>query len=463
METTPLTAPDSIKRSKLAGWALGAVPMTFMAGIFSLFYIEFFYKDLKLFWPLIIVGLVIYGFINALNDPLLGQLSDRTNASRWGSRRIIYIKYGGPIWALAFISIWFPWSYWNHIIMFIHFVVSICAYDLMLTLVVMCWMALLPEMTSSVDERNKANFWVGVVVVFSIIPILIVVLLKAAGIFVFQMVNIVIGIISTICLLIVARTAKERPESQRSEVFPLSKSVKEVLKRKSFLYYVGYNFCMVFNGSITLSFFFAYMLILGGFNPFNILAFFTIYAGVGFLSNRICIKLRPKWGMRKLILRFGILRIIGTFVVFFFIINPITEPLIWFALIWTTFFGGAGVFTIPLMYVSMDEDELKHGTRREGMFLGMNALFTKPAESFGPIIGILFLTMFGYVPDAPTQTGFALFGIKLLFLMVPVIATSISLIFMYFYPFDVEKMKDLAAKLKELHKQKREKLKEAVS
>ncbi len=58
--------------------------------------------------------------VNALNDPLLGQLSDRTNREKWGSRRLIYIKYGGPIWGLTFIMLWFPWSYTDQFIMFLH-------------------------------------------------------------------------------------------------------------------------------------------------------------------------------------------------------------------------------------------------------------------------------------------------------------------------------------------------------
>ena len=141
----------------LIGYGLGAIPAGLLVYIFNLKYIDLFYDDLKLFPILFVIGQIIYMTINALNDPLLGQLSDRTNREKWGSRRIIYIKYGAPIWAITFLLVWFPWSLDNQWIIFIHYVISICLFDTMFTLVVLVWMALLPEMTSDIDERNKGD------------------------------------------------------------------------------------------------------------------------------------------------------------------------------------------------------------------------------------------------------------------------------------------------------------------
>lgn len=76
---------------------LGQFTGALLAFIFSLFYIEFFYNDLRLLPAYFITGMLIYSIINALNDPILGQLSDRTNREKWGGRRIPYIKYGAPI------------------------------------------------------------------------------------------------------------------------------------------------------------------------------------------------------------------------------------------------------------------------------------------------------------------------------------------------------------------------------
>lgn len=110
------------------------------------------------------------------------------------------------------------------------------------------------------------------------------------------------------------------------------------------------------------------------------------------------------------------------------------------------------------MYLSVDDDEIKHGIRREGMFLGINALFTKPAGSLGPIIATLLLVYFGYIQGADTQSASTLIGIKILFLLIPAIGTAISLIFMYFYPYHGERLREMREKLEELHKEKLEKI-----
>jgi GPH family glycoside/pentoside/hexuronide:cation symporter len=449
-----INSREKLSKRKLIGYAIGAIPTALLAGVFLLIYVDFFYDDLKLIWEFFIMGQVIYLIVNAINDPLLGQLSDKTNRKKWGSRRIVYIKFGAPIWALIFIMIWFPWSYTNQIIIFIHFVISICAFDTMLTLIVLCWMALLPEMTSNIDQRNKANFFVNIFGFFGAVPVIVIQLLKGYGLIAFQIGNIIVAVMSIVCLEIVALSCKESPEFQKDETFPIKKSIKRTVKSKSFMLYIGFNFCQVFNRSIGLTYLFTYIIILGN-NTAAIIGYFLVYVIIGFSSNYLCVKLRPKWGIKKVILRFGILGVIGSAIMFFLILNPILEPLIWIGFAWSAFFGGYSVYNYPLMTLSMDEDEIRHGVRREGMFLGMNALFTKPAESLGPIIATFILEYFGYIRDTPIQSASAIVGIKILFLLVPTIFIGVGLIFMYFYPLHGDKFNELKNELERLHKRKR--------
>jgi Na+/melibiose symporter-like transporter len=254
---------------------------------------------------------------------------------------------------------------------------------------------------------------------------------------------------------------EERPEFQKDESFPLWKSIKETTKSKSYLLFVGFNFTFVFAQSLGISYLFLYGLILGN-NATVSIIYFAIFVFVGYTSYIVCMKLRPKWGMRKVILRFGLVRVIGTVIAFIIALLIPSEPsiwILWIGFVWWTFFGGYGVYVPgPLMYLSVDDDEIKHGIRREGMFLGINALFTKPAMSLGPIIATLILIYFGYIQGADTQSASTLIGIKILFLLIPAIATAIGLIFMYFYPFYGERLREMREKLEDLHKEKLEKI-----
>jgi len=265
--------------------------------------------------------------------------------------------------------------------------------------------------------------------------------------------------------MIVVRNVEEKPEFQNDEVFGIKKSVKEVLKLKSFRAYVGYNFCISFNGAIGLSFLFAYGYLLGG-GIIATLLFLMIFLFVGYGSYVYCMKLRSKLPMRTIILRLGFLKAIGAIGFFFLMLVPGLETnsiVALIGMIWASFFGGFAIFNTNLIYLMMDEDEVKNGTRREGMFLGMNALFIKPAGSFGPIIGLAFLEFFGFFKSTGTETivqsDMAMFGIKLLYFVVPAILLLIGLIFLYFYPLHGEKLKELEEKLAILHRQKKEKLK----
>ena len=118
------------------------------------------------------------------------------------------------------------------------------------------------------------------------------------------------------------------------------------------------------------------------------------------------------------------------------------------------FLGGYGVFSTPILYLSIDEDEVKHGTRREGMFIGMNALITKPALSLGPIVATLILVYYGYVQGSDNQSASALFGIKILFFLLPAIVLFISMIFIYFHPLYGERLEKMQKTVEEIHKKK---------
>jgi GPH family glycoside/pentoside/hexuronide:cation symporter len=438
----------------LWGFALGAIPNALLAFIFGLKYIEFFFDKLQLDPTLFVIGQVIYMVINAVNDPLLGQMSDRTNPKKWGSRRTIYIRYGAPIWAITFLLVWFPWSFTDQIIIFLHFVLSTCLFDTFLTLVVLVWGALLPEMTSDLDERNKANLFTALLGAIFTIPFFLIIgpLDPTSSEFLFLM--IIIAVLSTILLVLVSFLCKEKPEFQKDEGLPLIKAVKETLRNKSFLVYIGYVFCDNFLAAIGLSYLFVYLMVLG---EGGLLAYFAIFFFVGYGSNILCMKLRSKWGMYKIIMTFGVLKVILGLIFFLLVILIDVPLLVIIGLAMKTFFNGYTIFKSPLLYLSIDEDELKTGSRREGMFMGINALIHKPALSLGPIVATFILGVFGYIQDTPAshQPFSAFIGIKVLMFLVPAIVGAMALIFINFYPLHGEKLAEMRKKLQELHMEKR--------
>ena len=143
------------------------VPFYLMAAAYFLTIYEFFHDYLLLDDKWFYIASIIYMVVNAVNDPLLAMWSDGTDPKKWGSRRLIFIRWGTVFWALAFAFTWLPWSMDNQILMFIQYTTFMCLLDNGLSLVIMCWIALLPEMESDNRNRVKMSYFTGIVIFFA--------------------------------------------------------------------------------------------------------------------------------------------------------------------------------------------------------------------------------------------------------------------------------------------------------
>ncbi|MHA1669647.1 MAG: MFS transporter, partial [Promethearchaeota archaeon] len=442
---------------------LGNFSWTILGGIFLLTYVDFFYDDLGLSDGYFNLALIIYAIINSINDPLLSIMSDRTDRKRWGSRRLIYIRWGGLFWCIFFVITWFPWSYDNQLIMFFHFLISISMFDIGLSLVISCWMALLPEIAPDVNQRVKLSYIVGIITIIAGIFVIIFASTKDFGIPIFQVMSIFVAIICFVLFYLVSIFVKEREEYVDDKPLPFFKGIIETVKSKSFMIYVGYNFFFVVNTSIGIAYVFIYQLI----TPLNLMGFYLIMVFNSTVANYLGMRFQRNMGIRGVILKFGIFKVILG-ILFYFLSLMITQgqlgllvPLIGYLIV--SFLGGImGGFNHTLMTLSMDEDELRTGVRRENTFLGVNALFTKPGDSIGPLIATLILGITNYVRDSPAtlQPDVALVGIKTIFLLIPAVFTTISLIFMYFYPIHGEYKTKIYDEIEQLHQKKRDQLTE---
>lgn len=451
---------EKLPRKQVTGYIAGMVPLTIIIGVFRLAYIKFFYDSLGLNDAFFIIGMTIFMVINMLNDPLIGQWQDNTDMKKWGSRRIVYIKWFSPILVIVFAFMWFPWSTnattpMGQFVMFLHFLISISVFDTLSNIVTMAWMALLPDMTSDLGERTRINFLGGILALFASFAVITVPTMVDNLPF-FQMFNIIVAIISYICYILVVKFSKEKPEFQHDKSPPLWTAIKQTVKSKSFMMFVGFNFFKTMIASIQLSYVFLFLILIGS---DNVIFYFLIVIIVGWTSNIICMKLRKKYGFKKLLLRYTTIQCVGGFIFFLLVLIPaISVPIIWIGLVFSTFFGGAGVFGVIMQTLPIDEDEVKYGSRREGMFYGINALFTKPTESIGPIIVTIVLALTGYVTGSADQTDLAIFGIIFVFYFIVNVFLAFSLVFAYFFPLHGEKLKQLEMHLEELHQKKRKNL-----
>ena len=93
---------------------------------------------------------------NAVNDPLFGYLQDNSKV-QCCSRRRLAILYGAPLYSLAFLLAWYPWREYSpgDWMCGLHLTVALCAFDGMLTFVLLSQCALFAEISGHHQSRLR--------------------------------------------------------------------------------------------------------------------------------------------------------------------------------------------------------------------------------------------------------------------------------------------------------------------
>lgn len=99
---------------------------------------------------------VVFMIWNAVNDPLFGYLQDNSRM-RCCSQRRLSILYGAPLYSLTFLLAWFPWRSYTpgDWLSGLHLMVALCAFDALLTFVLLAQCALFAEISSHHETRLR--------------------------------------------------------------------------------------------------------------------------------------------------------------------------------------------------------------------------------------------------------------------------------------------------------------------
>jgi len=102
---------------KLQKWSfgMGSFAQFFINSAFNTWVFSFYYTAVRLPVPYIVLAYVLWTIWNAINDPLIGIISDRTK-TRWG-RRKPYIMLGTIPVLIIEIILWMPPT-GNHVLGF---------------------------------------------------------------------------------------------------------------------------------------------------------------------------------------------------------------------------------------------------------------------------------------------------------------------------------------------------------
>ena len=386
----------------------------------------------------------IYGLWNAINDPLMGQLSDRTR-SRFG-RRVPYVMFGAIPLGLSFFFLWTPvnQSPWT---LAAYFLILLFIFDTLYSLTIIAYNALFPEVAPTVRDRVDLSMVREILGTIALLAsyILAPILAESVG---YVMMGAIMGALIAIGYLISMIGVKEKPVDDKEVPLGLGVSLKIVLASIPFRWFLGANiskeYIWLALGAM-LPFWRKYAL--GIQEPVDVFGA-TLSPGDAeavLLGLAILLAIPCLFIWRPIVMKLGYRRT--------WIIAALTfVPGLFIMLIADNFYMGlagtllaapglAGSMIMPFPVISeiIDDDANKeHGYRREGIFFGMNGGITKLAFS---VQGILFagvMTTAGYVAGEMVQSASAVNGIRFMIGGTTIIATLITAFCMYRYPLGRE-------------------------
>lgn len=456
-----LTVGQKISNREKIIFGLGSFGTTILIGIFVLYITYYYINILKLNYELFIIANIIYLIYNALNDVIFGSVGDKTRTKL--GRRIPYIRYGAPIFAISFIFFWFPFPGYNdanygQTILFLQLLIGYLFFDTMFTIVVLSLAALPPEITESTKERTGIAVSSLVFNLIGFITISVVPIIMSLGLHVFRIFIVIIAVVAMCMYFIVSYGIKERPElykKDKNEGINIFKDIKLAFKNRAFISFLIFNFSVVFITSLMIGFapFFTNIFGTDIINTTYILI--AIFLGY-FSAIPLFLYFVRKIEIRTLILLISIVCLIGTAILF--IIDLIFNIV---AVYWIIFFLngillGLVILYFPFISDAIDKDELTTGRRREGLHLGLNALITKPAEQLPAIIGTFILAITGYIPTETliSQPSSAILGFKFMIAVIPMIFAICLILSQVINPLKGKNLKELKEKIIKLHEEK---------
>lgn len=395
--------------------------------------------------------LLIVKIWDAITDPIVGWLSDRTR-SRLGRRRP-WILYGTLPLAITFVLQWLvpPFAGTER---FFYYLVAAMLFSLAFTVVSIPYNALAPALSRDYDEGTSLTAFRSA---FSIGASMLAGALHQGVVNAFGDVQvgymaaaIVWGLCCVPPLLWCFLGTRERYQGDAKEqAMPIAAQLRAVAHNKPYLVVVGLYLCSWLSVQMTstvLIFYITYWfqtptLIVPMLLSVQIASFIFLFGW----------NAASRWMGKRAVYITGILFLLLVQVALFFV--PSDRPMVALALVALGGVGVAVAYLIPwsMMPDVIAYDELINGKRREGMFYGLMILAQKLGLALALFAVGLALQLQGFDQTlAPgQQSAPALFAIRLLVGPIPAAVVAVGLVLATMYPITRAKHVEMMAQLQE--------------
>ena len=417
-------------------------------------FLMFFYTDIFGI-PAAAAGtmLVVSRFWDAINDPLMGIIADRTN-TRWGKFRPYLIWISGPLAVIGVFTFLTPdFSVTGKIIYaYITYTLIMMAY----TAINIPYSALMGVLSPNTIERTSVSTYrfvlafVGAFLVQGLTLPLVNFFGKGDQAVGFPFTMGFFGILAGLMFYITFKTTRERVQPPPLQKSSLKNDLKDLRRNKPWMillimgvFSLGYA---ILRGGTIIYYFKYYLENTALTSLFMVLGTVAVIAGVActqFFARRI--------GKKKLYII--VMTMASLLTMLFYFIPRENITLIFAVHMLISFAMGPQAPLLWAMYAdTADYSQWKNGRRATGLVFSAATFAQKFGIALGGgLLGWL-LAYFGFIANVP-QTPETLNGIILMMSFIPAIGSMIAAIAAFFYPLDDTTMqkieKDLAERASE--------------
>ena len=384
---------------------------------------------------------------DAINDPLMGSIADRTRSQHGRFRP--WIRWTAvPFGVMAVLMFSTPdlgvtgkiiYAYVTYILMMTIYTANNIPYG-----------ALSAVMTSDSVERTSLNAYRFVLAMVAglMIQALTLPLIdllggdnKAQG---YQLTMAIFATLAVVFFFITFYTTKERIEPPKGQATPVKDDLRDLLHNRPWV-------VLFFMGLVT--FIFLSLRLAVGLYYFQYYvgdeSLFTMFAVVGTVGMILGIPLsKPltrKFGKKNIYITSNLLA--GLAILGLFLPSPEQYKVAYLLSALVGFFSGPGVPILWAMYADVaDYSEWKFGRRATGIIFSAATFGQKFGWGIGGALTGWLLALFNYVPNQ-AQGPEALLGIKLMLSIIPGTLMLLSVVLLFYYNLSESFMKEIQLEL----------------
>ncbi len=434
------------------GYALGDTAANFIFQTMVMFQLAFYTDTFGITAAAAGTLLVVVRVFDAVFDPVMGVVADRTN-TRWGKFRPWVLWTAVPFGIMGFLTFVTPdlsaqgklmYAYVTYIVLMMIYSMNNLPYS-----------ALSGVMTGDLGERTTLSSYRFV---FAMIAQLIIqglalpmVLYFGAGDSArgYQFTMAIFSTLAVIFFFITFATTRERIQPAPDQKATVRQHFGDLMKNgpwfAMFILTLVLFITLSMRGSVTLYYFKYYVGDESFFSLFNVLGTTATIIGI-FFSKRMAMR----FGKRNVFMA----GLFGTaiFTALFVFLPPAALTLMIVTEVLRQFIYG---FTIPLLWAMMadvaDYSEWRNNRRATGIVFSAIVFALKAGLGFGGAITGYVLTLYGYVPNV-AQSAAALNGIVMTMSIYPAVTFAVCGVILLFYGITKQTELRMAEELTERRK-----------